>query len=247
MRTIRFLFLAALAMAFGAGHAPAQEAIKVYTADLAPWTIPGNKAKPGFAYEVMSEMAKRSGLKVEIDTVPWRRGQQEIQDNPNTMGFHLFRTPDREAKYAWHFGILDSSVLFVSTGKPVNSVEQAKGLSRVVVLAGTPQETDMKNAGATNVNVVDKVDAAVRMLESGRVDAFFTVAERALFAWAEAGFPQDKLVLGKPQRTDKLFVASNKQMPAGSMEKLKAAFESMQADGTVAGIYKKYFGDKKAG
>jgi polar amino acid transport system substrate-binding protein len=231
----------------GAGNASAQGAIKAYTADLAPWTIPANKAKPGFAYEVMSEMAKRSGLKVDMEIVPWRRGQQEIQDAPNTMGFHLFRTPDREAKYAWHFGILESSVLFVSTGKPVNSIEEAKRLSRVVVLAGTPQETDMKNAGATNVDVVDKVEAAVRMLDSGRVDAFFTVAERALFAWAEAGLPHDKLVLGKPQRTDQLYVASNKQMPAGSIEKLKAAFDAMKADGTVAAIYKKYFGEKKAG
>jgi ABC-type amino acid transport substrate-binding protein len=36
-------------------------------------------------------------------------------------------------------------------------------------------------------------------------------------------------------------------MPAGSIEKLKAAFDAMKTDGTVAGIYKKYFGDKKAG
>ncbi len=224
MRPIPSLLLAGLLIGGGAVHAAAQETIKAYTSDLPPWTNEGNMAKPGFALEVMREMAKRSGLKIDIEMIAWRRGQEEIKNTPNTMGFHLFRTPDREASYAWHFSILELKVSFVSMRKPVNSMEEAKA-ARVVVVAGTPQETEIKKAGAPNVEVVDKVEAAIRMLESGRVDAFYTIAERASYAWAEAGYPLDKLVVGKPQRTDQLFIASNKQMPAGSMEKLKAAFE----------------------
>ena len=92
---------------------------------------------------------------------------------------------------------------------------------------------------------MDEVESDVRMLESGRASAFFTNAQRALYAWSEAGFPMDRLVLGKPLRTDQLFVASNKLMPAESMAKLKAAFESMKADGTYTTIFKRYFGDAR--
>jgi polar amino acid transport system substrate-binding protein len=245
MRPLQSVFLAALLISGPAYQAAAQETIKAYTADLPPWTNEGNKARPGFALEVMREMAKRSGLKIDIEMTAWRRAQEDMKTTPNTMGFHLFRTPDREASYVWHFSILESQVAFVSMRKPVNSMEEAKGLSRVVVVAGTPQENEMKKAGATNVEVVDKVEAAIRMLESGRVDAFYTIVERASYAWSEAGFPVDKLVMGKPQRVDQLYVASNKQMPAGSMEKLKAAFDSMKSDGTYAAIAKKYFGEQK--
>jgi polar amino acid transport system substrate-binding protein len=245
MRPLQSLLVAGLLIAGTAYPGAAQETIKAYTADLPPWTNEGNKAKPGFALEVMREMAKRSGLKIEIEMTAWRRAQEDMKTTPNTMGFHLFRTPDREASYAWHFSILESQVAFVSTRTPVNSMEEAKRLSRVVVIAGTPQETEMKKAGASNVEIVDKVEAAIRMLESGRVDAFYTIAQRASYAWSEAGFPLNKLVIGKPQRVDELFVASNKQMPTGSMAKLKAAFESMKSDGTHAAIAKKYFGEQK--
>jgi polar amino acid transport system substrate-binding protein len=250
MRPLYCLLIAGMLVAGGAYPAaaqePAQETIKAYTADLPPWTNEGNEARPGFALEVMREMVTRSGLNIEIEMTPWRRAQEDMKTTPNTMGFHLFRTPERETSYDWHFSILQSQVAFVSTDKPVNSIEEAKGLARVVVVAGTPQETEMKKAGADNLEIVDKVEAAVRMLESGRVDAFYTIAQRASYAWSEAGFPLDKLVMGEAQRVDELFVASNKQMPAGSMEKLKAAFDSMKEDGTYAAIAKKYFGEQKA-
>ena len=243
MRALKAVALACTIVLGAAASALGQDAIKVYTADLPPWTNVGNKAKPGFAYEVMVEMTKRSGLKVEFETVAWRRAQEEVKSRPNTMVFHLFRTPDREQHYTWHFSILDSNVVFVSTRKAVNSVEEAKALARVVVLAGTPQESDMKHAGARNVEVVDQVESAIRMLERDRVDAFFTIAERAIYAWSEAKFPRDKLLIGKPLRVDPLFIASNRQMPEGSMAKLKSAFDGMKSDGTYTAILKKYFGD----
>jgi polar amino acid transport system substrate-binding protein len=243
MRMLKVIAFACTIVFAAAASAQGQDVIKAYTADLPPWTNEGNKVKPGFAYEVIVEAVKRSGLKVDLETIAWRRAQEEIKSRPNTMSFHLFRTPARESHYAWHFSILDSNVVFVSTRKAVNSIDEAKALGRVVVVAGTPQETDMKQAGARNVEVVDEVESAVRMLESNRVDAFFTIAERALYAWSEAKFPRDKLVIGKPLRIDPLFVASNKQMPAGSMAKLKSAFESMKRDGAYASIHKKYFGE----
>src|SRR2546427_9715428 len=78
MRLMQSLFLAGLVIASGAGQATAQETIKAYTADLPPWTNEGNTAKPGFAYEVMREMAKRSGLEIDIEMTAWRRGQEEM-------------------------------------------------------------------------------------------------------------------------------------------------------------------------
>ena len=125
MRAHKAVALACTIVLGAAASALGQDGIKVYTADLPPWTNVGNKAKPGFAYEVMVEMAKRSGLKIEFETVAWRRAQEEVKTRPNTMVFHLFRTPDREPHYTWHFSILDSNVVFVSTRKAVNSVEEA--------------------------------------------------------------------------------------------------------------------------
>ena len=63
MRALKAVALACTIVLGAAASALGQDVIKVYTADLPPWTNVGNKAKPGFAYEVMVEMAKRSGLK----------------------------------------------------------------------------------------------------------------------------------------------------------------------------------------
>jgi len=104
------------------------------------------------------------------------------------MVFHLFRTPDREPHYTWHFSILDSNVVFVSTRKAVIRSRRLKPCARRCPRRHAAR-VGYEACGARNVEVVDGVESAIRMLERDRVDAFFTIAERAIYAWSEAKFP----------------------------------------------------------
>ena len=95
MRAINLMALACGMVLAAAANVHGQEKIRVYTSDLPPWTNEGNAAKPGFAYEIMTEMAKRSALNIDMEFTAWRRAQEQTKSTPNTMVFHLFRTPDR--------------------------------------------------------------------------------------------------------------------------------------------------------
>jgi ABC-type amino acid transport substrate-binding protein len=223
-------------------RAGAQETLKAVTANLAPYSIQGNHDEPGFSYELLTEMGKRAGLKIEMEFLPWLRALAVAKETPNTLLFTLARRPDREREYSWLVDMIDHEVVFATTKVPIDTVEQAKPLS-VSAVPGSPQERELKQANIRLIESLEDPNRAAKMLERGRIDAWYTFDLRAAFVWKKNGFSAASLVFGKSQRIERMYLAGHKDMSSAIKDRLQAAYDSLVKDGTYESLFRKYFGD----
>jgi polar amino acid transport system substrate-binding protein len=243
MRKMATLTCAGILSLVAVHNAAAQETLKALTANLIPYTIENSPAEPGFSYEALTEMAKRAGLKIDIEFMPWQRALAVAKDTPNTLLFAAARTPDREPNYFWMVKMLEAEVVFVTTKTPIDSVEQAKSLS-VSAVPGSPQEKELKQANVQAIEAVENPQMAAKMLERGRVDAWYTYDLRAAYVWKKNDL-SPALVFGKSTRVERFYLAGHKDMSPAIKDRFQAAYDSMVKDGTYGTLFRKYFGEVK--
>jgi ABC-type amino acid transport substrate-binding protein len=233
---------AALLSVLAAQKAGAQEAFKAVTANLPPYSIKDNLDEPGFSYELLTEMGRRAELKIDMEFLPWRRALAVAKETPNTLLFTVARMPDREREYSWLVDMIEHDVVFVTTKAPIDSVEQAKPLS-VSAVPGSPQERELKQANIRYIDALEDPIRAAKMLERGRIDAWYTFDLRAAYVWKKNGFPAASLVFGKSLRIERMYLAGHKDMSPVIKDRLQAAYDSLVRDGTYKNLFHKYFGD----
>ena len=212
--------------------------LRALTASLPPFTISAQER--GITHDLVDEISKRSGVDIEIEYLPWKRAQSEAQKKPNTMIFAIGRTEKREPSYRWITNLTEAGTVFVSMDRPIDSYDEARSLSLISVLANTPRDRLLKAKNFTNYRTVQESKLAVRILDGGRADAWLTLDARAKYLFKREGKDPSKLVLGKPLSVLGLWLASNPSFDDAVAEKLKAAMDSIRADGTYDKILARY-------
>ena len=219
------------------------ETYRLISGDRPPYVNEKGK-EPGFCIDVINEMAKRSGTEIKLEFMPWSRAQDYVAETPNTMLPCVTRGKTREASYLWMAPMNEVSTLFLTTGKPINAFEEAKSLT-VSVRGDTQQEKHLKDAGLAKLDLQENPEISAKMLDAGRVDAWYTHDLRAFNVWASLGYDVSKLVAGTKLATEKQFLAGHKDIPADVSKKLADAIDSMVKDGTYGTMFAKYFGSAK--
>lgn len=231
--------LASLAMIQGAQA----EAYRLISGDRPPY-VNEKGTEAGFCVDLINEMAKRAGVEIKLEFMPWSRAQDYVAETPNTMLPCVSRSKDREDSYAWLAPMNEVSTLFMTVNKPVNSFDEAKALT-VSVRGDTQQEKHLKEAGLTKLDLQEDLEISAKMLDAGRVDAWYTHDLRAFNVWKSLGLDVSKLVAGSKIKTEKQFLAGHKDIPAEVSTKLSEAMDAMVKDGTYGQIFAKYFGSAK--
>jgi polar amino acid transport system substrate-binding protein len=219
------------------------ETYRLISGDRPPYVNETGK-DAGFCVDVINEMAKRAGTEIKLEFMPWSRAQDYVAETPNTMLPCVSRSKSREGSYSWIAPMNEVSTLFLTSGKPVNSFEEAKSLT-VSVRGDTQQEKHLKDAGLTKLDLQENPEISAKMLDAGRVDAWYTHDLRAFNVWNGLGLDVSKLVGGTKIATEKQFLAGHKDIPADVSKKLSDAMESMVKDGAYGTIFAKYFGSAK--
>ncbi|GAA6182604.1 hypothetical protein NBRC116594_40420 [Shimia sp. NS0008-38b] len=234
-------FLAGLALALGLNTTISQAAtITAYTGALPPYTIDGTAELPGISHELLLEMGARAGVDIKIEYLPWKRAQKTVQETPNAMLFTATRTAKREALYGWIVEMAAPQEVFVTTDQSVDSFESGAGLSSVAILDGTPRERQLNDQGLTNLYPVQNTSNAAKMLNAGRVNAWYTLNQRAAWVYKTEDLDPADLVFGAPQRTLSNWLASNLEFDPAIAASLAKALDDMRADGTYDAILAKY-------
>ena len=128
---------------------------------------------------VFPDLFYEAGAATNVETVfrfvPWGRAFQEVERSDHFLTFPLTRLPEREARYRWLVPLDRDEIVFLSLDKPVDTLEQARKLNRVLVWQGSSMEIFLKDRGFTNLMPVGKTTSLVRMLAHKRGDAWFTI------------------------------------------------------------------------
>ena len=212
-----------------------------YTASLPPFTI--SMKQMGIGHELVTELSKRTGHTFNIKYKPWKVAQSSAQKDPNGLIFSISRTSSREPLYNWLVELTQAGTTFVTLGKPINSLDEARTLSKIAVLGGTPREKQLKKEGFTNFESKPYTSVTARFLNSKKVDAWYTLDARAKYVFKSMKFDTNKLVLGKAIKTTKLWLAGNKSIDMSIKKDLEKAMAEIKSDGTYDKILKKYLGE----
>ncbi len=78
------------------------------------------------------------------------------------------------------------------------------------------------------------------MLKIGRVDAWYTIVQRAAFVFKREGYDPGSLVVGKPTSVASLWLASNKTFDSALAQKIRSAVEEFRKTTEYQTILDKY-------
>jgi polar amino acid transport system substrate-binding protein len=215
--------------------------VDAFTSNIPPFSIQQG-ARGGFVREIVSELARRLGTQVAIVYGEnWAKSQEEAKSRRDTLIFPLARTAGREPHYQWVLKVLDMDVAFATApGKPrVETEAAARALKAVGVRTGSPMVKDLQGRGYTNLMIVKSSVENARALHEGKIDAWYAPVPEIAFNWKELMLPGAP-AFGLKFDSVPVYIAASKNTPGIDLERWRAAYGSMERDGTLARILAAY-------
>jgi polar amino acid transport system substrate-binding protein len=186
----------------------------------------------GSAYDLVASILARLGQESQaIDYYPFTRAMRTMQTRANVAVFPVARTPDRERSFKWVGPIGTSGVYLytrIANTVPLNSLEDAKALTRIGVGNGNASMDLLEKAGFKNLFPTNDEEMLTKMLFSGRVDAA-AISERVMDSAIEGNhFDAKQVVKTKVKLYEStLYVAFSLSTSDEVIAKWQAAFEAV--------------------
>ena len=222
------------------------------SADYPPYEfVDSTGQKTGFDIELMEEIGKKMGVKVEWVDMPFDSLIAAVKEGKIDVSISCFNYSEERAKeVGFSKEYFNSEDSFIANKDFTGKIEKPEDVAayKLGVQSGTTQDTWIKEnlidtnlIKEENVQQYERVDQAALDLEAGRIDILMAdyVPAKALLA-AHPGF---QMLLHEA-------IASagpiNIVLPLND-EKIKTeidkAIDALQADGTIDQLAAKYFGE----
>ena len=238
----RILFVAGLlAVAPGRAGLPQVPSRLFITTEHSPPAImlEGDRVA-GYASDKIHEIMARTGLDYSIDVLPWKRAYAAALQRPDGCVYATTRTPEREALFKW-VGPTDEGA-WVLLGRAdrnfqLTTLEDARGL-RIGTYNGDVRDEYLRARGF-------KVDPAPndrlnpQKLLLNRIDLWATGLRPGGGVLEQNGWG-GKIVPVLVFNRIKAYLACNRAVPDALIDKMNAALDAMQRDGTARRIDRKY-------
>lgn len=242
MRYIGRIFLSGMLLATVCGVAA--QPLQILTTEVAPMAFTKDGKLQGFCVEVVGEIQRRLGQSAAITVLPWARAYHMAQTEPNIMLVCPKRTAEREQQFQWVGPLLSSQTgIYVKNGTHVKlaSIEDAKGLSNLLVIRASYSYQDLTGSGFRNLYEVNDAASMVRMLMAGRAPAMMLERQQLEAVLPEVGVERQalSLVFEVPSPTSNL--AFSRDVPAQVVSQWRAALEAIKRDGSYGKLYDKWF------
>lgn len=240
------LVLAGLLCAAGM-QVQAQEKIQAVTEEFAPFNYTENGKVAGYSTQVVEEMFRRAGVAYELHSYPWSRAYKLAQTLPNVVIFTLARTPEREKEFQW-IGVLAKRRLYLYklASRQDIKVDNIEGARKYWVAVNRDDAAEKLLLGfgfsyEKNLDLSPSDDASLNKLLAGRID-FITGSDYTIdYLLQKNGVPTGRLKRLLPLVDQgEYFVAASKNTPQAMVQRLRAAFEQMEKDGTIKGLQPRF-------
>ena len=238
---IRRLITDLLLLACGLAVAPAGHALTLLTEENPPFNYTEGGKVVGISTEIVSELGKRSGIPLEIKSLPWDKAYVATQADKETCLYSTARLENRERLFFWIGPIAANKWVLIGKGDfagTVKAVEDAKRY-RVGVVAKDAKIEFLMSKGVTDLREVSDDSLIPPRLvlsrdDPNRLDLWATGAYGARRTAARANVKDLKLVLGLHEVP--LYLACGRNTSAQAVEALRRAFEQSRKDGTLKRI-----------
>lgn len=247
MPTRRAAILAGAALSFGAagglgaiGPAWASDALEVITSDIRPLSLPGEAGARGIVLDIVAEAIRAIGRAPRFAFTSFADSLARARSVPGTLVTPVGRTAEREAHYTWVGRVLDvPQALGTLAQDPTRDLEGARALTRIGVVRGGLQETFLRQQGFAALVVLETGRDLAMALAEGRIEAWYASAPEIVAQFAAIG-RADAVRLGPALQTVPAWLAAGPDTRDLPLAPLQAALARLEADGTVARIYRRY-------
>jgi polar amino acid transport system substrate-binding protein len=225
----------------------AAQQLSIMAEENPPFNSQSSGESQGAATDLFLAIAQKAGLTIarsDVKTVPWARGYEAVQKEPNTILFPMARTPAREALVNWigpFYKVKIGLIAPKAKGLKIPDGAAAAKYKIGTVRDGAPEQAAI--AAAIPVDVLERGNDLVsnlKKLQAGRIDMIAFNATAASFNMASLGMnPADYevvLVFSEPQ----LYFAVSKATPDATVKSLQTALDILKADGSYAAIIQKF-------
>lgn len=224
----------------------ASEPLKLYMPDAPPLTFQNYQGGYGMVGDVTLAAIALSGRLGHIVVEPWPRAQRTVANGNNLLIIPLLRTPDREALYTWIAPIMPLERVFFSLDDPVQSFAEARQrYRRIGVGLGTAQVEILHRQGFSNDQVVclRLGESPARLLEMGRIDAWFTGVPEGLYIWHRFSSSSQSLRMSPVLASTDLYLACSKDCDPQLVAELRAAVLYLHNQGVSLRLRQAYLPD----
>ncbi len=197
----------------------------------------------GMATEIVQEIMNRTGMKSDIQVMPWARGYKLVQEEPNVALFSTTRTEQRENMFKWVGPLAAKKWVFYKkkgAGVSINSMEDAKKVSAIGTYTDDAKEQTLKKEGFTNLDSATDDTANLKKLLGGRIDLWVAGDIDGIMVAKNEGVDPAELEEAYTIKEAHLYVAFSKQTDDAIVNKWQAAFDEIKADGTWQKIRDNY-------
>lgn len=217
----------------------AQPMDRVVAANYAPLMIVDGADRPGYAIEVLQEAARRCGRHVDITFLPFERAMRALQSQDHVIMPALFYGKKNNETFQWVVEIQTAKLRFSTLSDPVDTLAAARALDAIVVERGTTSDAMLTELAFDNVIRTGGPESSSRMLEAGRVDAWFQAGMTMQQFWARID-TSAPLILGDIVREVPIYLVASKALPDDVATSYRVAIDGMRADGTLRRLFQSY-------
>jgi polar amino acid transport system substrate-binding protein len=224
--------------------APAAHALTLLTEENPPFNYTEQGKVVGMSTEIVTELAKRAAIPIQIKSMPWEQGYIVVQRDNETCIYSTVRLDNREQIFFWIGPIATNRWVLIgrSDFTGVKVVEDARKF-RVGVVARDAKIEFLMSKGVTDLREVseDSLNPPRLVLSRGdpnRIDLWATSAYGARRTAARAKVTDLKLVL--PLHEVTLYLACGRNTSPQTVQALTQAFQRATKDGTLKRITGQY-------
>jgi ABC-type amino acid transport substrate-binding protein len=231
------------------GHAgaapgvPAMQAtpvIHVSTTELPPLSMDQRAGGQGALYEMVEELARRTGASANIQFVPWRRALFLTPSRARSAVFPLTRSPEREAQFRWLAPLYRENFVFISlkSAGPDSAKPPLSKTRRIAVLRGSLMISFLHQQGYPNIVEASSVEEGLRFLQRGIVDSVCSDLE--IFGASLGDRLHAQYITSATVRETSTWLGGSLDFTDADALRFEEAMKTMIDDGSYARILKKY-------
>jgi polar amino acid transport system substrate-binding protein len=227
--------LPVLAAIFGLGGGASAEPVRLDYFELPPYSYVQDDEPQGSAFTVARAIIAGLDVVIQPDHVPLRRVNFEADKSPFLVAA-IVRTEERESRFQW-IGRLCTDPFVIATrvpSPPIDTLDQARKLKSIAVMAGASNEAFLREHGFTNIDPASSLPLEVRRVAEGHDDGWFAFRNGALHEWKRAGYDPAELRFGAPIVPMTIWMAASLAVPDELVATLRSRFAEKVKDGMVA-------------
>ena len=216
----------------------AEEVLHLTTEQYAPFNFQSGEDIAGLGADQVKEIMRRSGIRYDMELLPWSRAIGLAREKPMTCVFTTAHTVDRNSHFKWVEPLLvERTLLIRAAGSGVEPADVAAATAyRTGTQTGDYTVELLRNAGFTQIDLARDLDLTLKKLLSGRVD-LMAVSESYVHRLQDQGVPVEEVAVLYEQVFS---IACSPQTPDQIVARMQKALTAMIADGTQAEILARY-------